>query len=114
MGRRRSLKEPGPADLQGAYVQEKGACAGGAGVQRDASLQVNVAPEGACVVASGPHGKMEGTAAEIRGTFLNVRVEVEREKGRSQDPEVGSLTWGCVLVDHQEVQGSTGEHQAEK
>lgn len=32
MGRRRSLKEPGPADLQGAYVQEKGACAGGAGV----------------------------------------------------------------------------------
>lgn len=112
MGRRRSLQEPGPADLQGADVQEKGACAGGAGESRDASLQVSVAPEGACAVASGPHGKMEATAAEIRGTFLNVRAEVEREKGRSQDPEAGSLTWGCVLVDRQEVLGSTGEHQA--
>lgn len=114
MGRRRSLKEPGPADLQGAYVQEKGACAGGFGVYCDASLQVNVAPEEACVVASGPYGKMEGTVAEVQGTFLNARVEVEREEGRSQDPEVGSLKWGCVLVDHQAVQGSTGEHQAEK
>lgn len=73
-----------------------------------------MAPEGACVVASGPHDRMEGNVAEIQGTFLNVRVEVEREKGRSQDPEVGSQTWGCVLVDHQAVQGSTGEHQAEK
>lgn len=73
-----------------------------------------MAPEGPCVVASGPHDRMEGNVAEIQGTFLNVRVEVEREKGRSQDPEVGSLTWGCVLVDHQAVQGSTGERQAEK
>lgn len=114
MGRRRSLKEPGPADLQGADVQEKGACAGGAGESRGASLQGNAAPEGACAVASGPHGKTEATAAEIPGTFLDVRAEVEREKGQSQDPEVGSLTWGCVLVDRQEVQGSTGEHQAGK
>lgn len=57
-----------------------------------------MAPEGACVVASGPHGKMEGTVALIQGTFLNVWAEVEREEGRSQDPEVGSLKCG-VLVD---------------
>lgn len=100
MGRRRPLREPGPADPQRAYVQEKGACVGGFGVYCDAFLQVNAAPEGACVVASGPYGKMEGTVAEIQGTFLNVQVEVEREEGRSQDPEVGSLKWGCVLVDH--------------
>lgn len=60
---------------------------------------MNAAPEGACVVASGPHGKMEGTVALIQGTFLNVRAEVERGEERSQDPEVGSLKWGCVLVD---------------
>lgn len=114
MGRRRSLREPGPADLQGPYVQEKGACAGGVGGPRDASRQANGAPVGACAAASGPRGKVEGTVAEVRGTFLSVRVEVEREKGRSQGPEVGSLTWGCVLGDHQEVRGSTGEHRAEK
>lgn len=117
VGRRRSLKVPGPADLQKAYVQEKGACAGGFGVECDACLQVNAAPEGTCVVVvvvSGPHGKMEGTAAEIQGTFLDVRAEVEREEGRSQVPEVGSLKWGRVLVDHQAVQGRIGEHQAGK
>lgn len=115
MGRRRSLRESGPADLQRGYVQEKGACAGRFGVSCDASLQVNAAPEGVCVVvAPGPHGKMEGTVAVTQGTFLNVQVEIEREEGQSQDPEVGSLKWGRVLVDHSAVQGRTGERQAEK
>lgn len=57
-------------------------------------------PEGSCVVASGLHGKTEDTVAEILDTFLNVQVEAEREEGRSCDPEVGSLKWGCVLVDN--------------
>lgn len=59
---------------------------------------MSAAPEGACVVGSGLHGKMEGTAAEILDTFLNVQVEAEREEGQSRDPEAGSLNWGCVLV----------------
>lgn len=61
---------------------------------------MNASPELACVVASGPHGKMEGSAAEIQGTFLNVPVEVESEEGQNQGPEVGSLERGCVLVEH--------------
>lgn len=61
---------------------------------------MSAAPEGACVVGSGLHGKVEGTVAEILDTSLNVQVEAEREEGRSRDPEVGSLKWGCVLVDN--------------
>lgn len=42
MGRKISLREPGPADLQRAGAQDKGAYAGGSGMNSDASLQLNV------------------------------------------------------------------------
>lgn len=61
---------------------------------------MSAAPERACVVGSGLHGKTEGTVAEVLDTSLNVLVEAEREAGQSRDPEVGSLKWACVLVDN--------------
>lgn len=104
-----SLVGPGTAAPWGACGQGKGACAGASGVWGDSSVQVDAAPEGACVETFGPLEDVEGTAAEILDTFLTVQVEAERVEGQSQDPVEGSLRWGSGLAVHWGVLGRTGE-----
>lgn len=79
----------------------------------DSSVQVNAAPEGACVVTFGPLGEAEDTAAAdwLLDTFLTARVEAGTEEGRSQDPAEGSLRGGSGLVVHLGVLGRTGAHR---
>ncbi len=90
-----------------AYARVKGACAEASGVAGGSSVQVNAAPEGACVVTFGPLEEV-GAADGLLDTFRAAQVEAGKEEGRSQDPVEGSLRWGSGLVVHWGVLGRTG------